>query len=219
MSRLRDSLPPLQALGGLGIEAQARAVLGFVLDSAGTEISPVTADPSACPNCGRHASFARSPYCGEACREAAGFVRQFRSGLEQGWIFDDQKQVALGQNLWHILGGGRPLRREIAPARAREAALKRQGGVCQECGGLATTVDHVGSGCNRPINLRAVCESCCLDRPFGERAVLDRPACAETISDLSARIAASIPVRCCDDAQSWDWRAHLEMRKGQPPKG
>jgi hypothetical protein len=207
LERLRGDLT---ALGGEDIDAQARRVLQYVLnESLAVE---VVADPSACPNCGATCGSTRSPYCGEHCREMAGFVRQFRTGLIEGWIFDPEKQVALGQVLWHLLGGGRPLRREIAPAKARERALTREEGRCQVCGVAATTVDHVGSGCNRPSNLRAVCDACCEDRAFGDPKVTEREEFRRTVEELAGRIGSLQSLRVCDDAETWDWREFLRAR-------
>jgi hypothetical protein len=142
----------------------------------------------------------------------AGFVRQFRTGLVEGWIFDHAKQVALGQVLWHVLGGGRPLRCEIAPPKAREKAIQRENRLCQACGAPATTVDHSGSGCNRPSNLRAVCDACCEDRAFGDPLIAEREEFKSTIEELASRIASPKPLRVCDDAATWDWRNYLKSR-------
>lgn len=174
--------------------------------------TPVEPQPATCPNCDAPCSSTRSPYCGDECRETAGFVRQVRAGIGDGSILAKDRQVALGQVLWHVLGGGRPLRRSIAPARSLKVALAREGGRCQACGASATTIDHIGSGCNRPINLRAVCDDCCLDRPFGEPLVTSRPGYAALFDSLALRIGSPGPLRCCDDAGSWDWRSYVRAR-------
>ncbi len=217
--QLAASLPDQRDVFGSGdIELQARAVLQFVIKPNSTTI-PMQGlavnmpDALTCPNCDVKREKPRSPYCGEHCREMAGFVRQFRSGIALGWIHEPEKQVALGQVLWHVLGGGRPLRVQIAPARARETALKRENGTCQSCGGPATTVDHIGSGCNRPINLRAVCETCCTDRAFGDPHVAEREGFHPMVSEISTRISSPVPLRCCDDAETWDWREFLKSRQ------
>jgi hypothetical protein len=216
LERLNSELPGPEAPDQGGIEDQARAVLRYVLapdmDIPPANLAIIDVDPATCPNCGIQVESTRTPYCGEGCREMAGFVRQFRTGLELGWIFLPEKQVALGQVLWHVLGGGRPLRQQIAPAKAREKALKRTGAKCEGCGGVATTVDHVGSGCNRPTNLRAVCETCCQDKPFGSHSVLAKGEAQDKVNDLVARIGSPTPLRCCDDAGSWDWREYLKGR-------
>lgn len=219
LGRLRHALPPQDVWSGAAdIELRARAVLRLVVEPVAGSAQTLTpdADPTGCPNCGAVVQSMRSPYCGEACREMAGFVRQFRTGLAEGWIFDSEKQVALGQVLWHVLGGGRPLRREIAPAHARKAALKRENGRCQVCGAEATTVDHIGSGCNRPINLRAVCDACCADRSFGDRTVMVLPQFQIAIAEIAVRIASPEPLRRCDDAATWNWRDYVRRRQASP---
>ena len=218
VGRLHQSLPSMTGgWSALDIESQARAVLLYVTVPVLNGILPsstgaVLEDPTRCPNCDMPVASSRSPYCSEQCREMAGFVRQFRAGLVLNWIFEPEKQVALGQVLWHVRGGGRPLRREIAPPRSRTEALKRAGGICQSCGDTATTVDHIGSGCNRSINLRAVCETCCTDIPFGDPRVVDHPEFASSVNGIAARIVSDIPVRSCDNSESWDWRDYLSKR-------
>jgi len=214
LERLRELRIGLPDPANPSIEDRARQALAYVLDrileARGATAVVVPPDPRGCPNCGQPTSSTKTPYCGEVCRETAGFVRQFRTGLTHGWMFDADRQVAMGQVLWHVLGGGRPLRQQIAPVKAREKVLKREHGRCEACGAPATTVDHVGSGCNRPINLRAVCDACCADRPFGDPKVIEDAAA--TILDIAARIGSGEPIRCCDDAGTWDWRAYLAKR-------
>jgi len=195
------------------IEEQARAVLRLVLDPTSAHAgSALPANPCACPNCDDAASSTRTPYCSEACREAAAFVRQVRAGLMDGAILEQQRQLAFGQVLWYLLGGGRPLRVHLIPERARLQVKSRAGDRCQLCGAPASTVDHIRTGCNRTINLRAVCDACNRSKPFGDVTVLKQPTAASTLSELSARIGSEFPLRCCDDAATWDWRAFLDER-------
>lgn len=198
------------------IEDQARAVLGEFIRQVLQNESVIEArpdDPTTCPNCGATTDSTRSPYCGDECREISGFVRQVRAGLAEETIFNQDRQVAFGQILWYLLGGGRPLRRHITPERAKLQVLKRENNICQGCGGEATTIDHLGTGCNRPINLRAVCEACCRDREFGTPEVVQRPSYAALQRELLARIGSGEPQRLCDDATTWDWRAYVNVRK------
>ncbi|MGI8923748.1 MAG: hypothetical protein ACR2HJ_06865 [Fimbriimonadales bacterium] len=142
--RLAESLP---ADGD--IEAQARGVLKILLErirDGGHEVSTLEEDPETCPNCGTPTDSKRTPYCSERCKCVSAFVRQFRSSLAQGRLFEPERQVALGQTFWHLMGGGRPLRVSIAPKSAIKLVFKRTHGKCQSCGGHATTVDNVGSG-------------------------------------------------------------------------
>ena len=99
-----------------------------------------------CPNCGGPAASLRSPYCSDSCREEAALVRQTRSALEEGAILDRDRQIALGQKLWHILGGGYPLRQSLILPRTHAQVMARADGNCAVCGAPATAIDHTGSG-------------------------------------------------------------------------
>jgi hypothetical protein len=130
------------------IEDRARHVLIVLAEAiANAPVQDaIKRDPRSCPNCGQQAEAARKPYCSEECKCMAAFIRQFRNAVAQRTLSEPDRQVSLGQGLWFLLGGGRPLRLEIAPPRALEQAIRREGGKCQACGAEATTVDHVGSG-------------------------------------------------------------------------
>lgn len=196
-------------------KSSARVVLARLIASlpAGDFPPPVPRDPRTCPNCGDAVASTWSPYCGESCRETAAFIRHVRAGIVEGSLEDPERQAALGQVLWHLLGGGRPLRLSLVPDRAIARVIAREAGRCQACGAPATTVDHIATGCNRPINLRAVCARCTKTRPFGDPALLEDPAFGRRIGEFAARIGAPDPLRVCDDAASWDWREYLLARK------
>jgi len=191
-------------------EERCRAVLRLILAGAsGTRVEP---DATTCPNCGVLVGSTKSPYCGERCREVSSFVRQFRAGLAKGVLRDPEKQLAMGQVLWHLIGGGRPLRLTLVPEKAVLRVLERERHVCQVCGGAATTVDHIATGCNRPINLRAVCEACMVARPCGSEENLAKPGAQELLAEISARVTSAEPLRICDDQETWDWREYLRQR-------
>jgi hypothetical protein len=196
------------------MELQSRAVLRVLFVGPVGQLLQVAPVPSQCPNCEAVVLSTRTPYCCESCKEEASFVRQFRTGLKSGWLDDPEKQSALGQALWHLLGGGRPLRVHIIPERSKVQALKRTEGKCQTCGVPATTFDHIATGCNRPINLRPVCQSCQQTRPFGDRQIISQST--KRIDDLAGRIWNTQPVRICDDAEGWDWRDYLRARPKAP---
>lgn len=145
IQQLRENLPKDSV--DLGIDDRTRAILNLLLDSIPSKFPPaVVANPLVCPNCDGLVSSLRSPYCGDWCRETAAFVRQFRAGLEEGTVFDSERQAALGQKLWYVLGGGYPRRETLVPDRVIKKVIEREGNKCQECGALATTIDHSGSG-------------------------------------------------------------------------
>jgi hypothetical protein len=143
------STPPVAVLDAdEEIETKTRAVLTLLLTVTRTPLEPSMAatSPLLCPNCGRACDDLKSPYCGESCKEEAAFVRQMRAALQSGALVDEERQAALGQKLWRVLGGGLPRRLSIAPARNIRQALERADYSCQICGAPASTVDHPGSG-------------------------------------------------------------------------
>ncbi|MFI5384919.1 MAG: hypothetical protein ACHQ50_02255 [Fimbriimonadales bacterium] len=132
-------------------DEQTRAVLFPLIERAARlgcagAFTTIPPDPSTCPNCGGPAKSERSPYCSRICRETAAFVRQFRSSIADGSIFDEERQMNLGQKLWSLQGGGFPRRQLMVPAKTVAKVIARDGGVCTVCGAPATEIDHVGSG-------------------------------------------------------------------------
>src|SRR5271165_3521331 len=123
MARRNDAvmnlLAALPARDADEIEQQARAILRILFEPiADDNLTPgqsVPENPATCPNCDTPSSLTRSPYCSTDCREIAGFVRQIRAGLADGTILEPERQVAFGQNLWQLLGGGLPLRVHLVP--------------------------------------------------------------------------------------------------------
>lgn len=107
---------------------------------------PVRMDPVTCPNCGDAANSSRAPYCSPRCRDTAGFVRQFRSAMKDGALFDKEKQAKKGQALWDLQGGGFPMRQKMVPPRVIGQVIARHEGLCAVCGAPATEIDHTGSG-------------------------------------------------------------------------
>jgi hypothetical protein len=76
----------------------------------------------------------------------AAFVRQFRASLADGSLLDPQRQVGMGQALWHLQGGGFPLRQRLVPPKVLAKVIERHGGLCAVCGAPAIEIDHTGSG-------------------------------------------------------------------------
>jgi hypothetical protein len=148
-ARLRDELPHFG--DGNEPDLQIRAVLGPLLlricaRLEGEKAAPIPADPRSCPNCGRPTNSLKSPYGSEFCKSQAAFIRQFRGSMETGALFEPERQIALGQALWSLQGGGFPRRQSMVPARVIAKVIEREGGVCQLCGAPATEIDHTGSG-------------------------------------------------------------------------
>jgi hypothetical protein len=142
ISQLSRSLPTLDLSGE--VDAQARMVLALVAIPAKQSEELLPSDPSTCPNCGEPNDSTKTPYCSHRCKEESAFVRQFRAALADGMAFDENRQIALGEKLWHVLGGGYPRRRALVPERVLRKVIERDG-LCI-CGAPATTIDHTGSG-------------------------------------------------------------------------
>ncbi len=146
---LRKALPAPDLLDTESdIELRTRSVLNLLFSEFKLRISDKTipVDPANCPNCDRTVGESKSPYCSGECREISSFVRQFRQALVTNAILDPEKQTALGQKLWYVLGGGYPRRDVLVPERVRLKVIEREGRKCQQCGAKATTIDHSGSG-------------------------------------------------------------------------
>ena len=197
------------------MEDQARGVLHLLLDSTEksvlSEVGPV--NPHLCPNCDGPVERPSSPYCCETCRDRAAFVRQFRAAIATETILDAEKQTVFGERLWWLLGGGLPMRDSRIPESAKRQVIKRSGGKCEFCPNAMTAIENFGSGCNRPLHLRAVCANCSRTKPFGDSAFWQSPAAQAILTDLRQRIHAELPLKPCDDPVHWDWRAYVARRK------
>lgn len=213
---LRRLLGELPATGSSeDADEQTRAVLVPVVRRAVEleQTSPsIPPDPTTCPNCGVPCDFKRTPYCGDSCREVAAFVRQFRTSLENGVIFERDRQVGMGQALWNAQGGGFPRRQRMVKPKEVAKAIEKGGGVCSVCGAPATEVDHWGSACNRTSNLVPVCSLHNRARGFGDPNFDLGEEVERFYDDVAMRLLAPIAIRCCDDAEAWDWRAYLNER-------
>lgn len=218
LRRLRESLPHFsEAAKGDNADEQARATLCYLVDRivlvGDRREAPMSVDCSQCPNCGKVAPSERSPYCCPECREEASFVRQFRSHLVDESIFDLERQATLGQILWHQVGGGYPRRNALVSEKDRARVFAKTDGKCDECGAEATTFDHIGTACNRTINLRPMCSDCAVTKPFGDPRIVAGTEFDQTVGRLATRIVSAVALQPCDDAETWDWRAFLASRK------
>lgn len=212
--QLREVLPSL-SLDGLSVEDQVRRVLYLLLDACeSTEPRVVPHDDfGRCPNCDTPVESVSTPYCSEDCRGHAAFIRQFRSALATGSILTADKQIMFGERLWWLLGGGLPLRESRIPESAKRQVNKRSGGMCEFCGDPMTAVENFGSGCNRPLHLRAVCAACSKTKPFGDLEFSRSSPVVAALEGYKNRISAAAPLRPCDDPVGWDWRAYVAMRR------
>lgn len=214
MTQLKALLPPF-GNANLSLEDQARSVLHLLLDSSQEAGQPGVSDEDfqCCPNCGAPAESLSSPYCSESCRDQAAFVRQFRGALATGSILSAEKQVVFGERLWWILGGGLPLRASRIPESAKRQVTKRSGGNCELCAKPMTAVENFGSGCNRPLHLRAVCADCSKTKPYCDWEFSRSSPVVSVLCGLSRRVNAPSPMRPCDDPVAWNWRAFMARRR------
>lgn len=119
-----------------------RASLLPLIDAIGSAGRLGPSDRGGCANCGCSVGSTRSSYCSNACRQMAAFIRRFRAAMGDGSIRDPERQAALAQALWSLLGGGYPVRQLLIPSAAKARVIARDGGKCQVCGAPATEVDH-----------------------------------------------------------------------------
>jgi len=140
-------------------------------------------------------------------------VRQFRAALASGTILEAEKQTVFGERLWWLLGGGLPMRDSRIPESAKRQVIKRSQGKCEFCASERTAIENFGSGCNRPLHLRAVCAAFSRTKPFGAPEFVQSSAVQEILVNLRQRIYAKVPLRPCDDPVNWDWRAYVASRK------
>jgi len=146
-ARLLDALPMVG--GSDDADEQIRAVLSPMVArivKGPPALQAVPEDPSTCPNCGVRVSSSRTPYCSSHCRDMAAFIRQFRTSVSDGSIFEAERQIGMGQALWALQGGGFPRRQSLVPAKVLAKVIERDGGKCAVCGAPATEIDHTGSG-------------------------------------------------------------------------
>lgn len=199
----------------MSLEDQARCVLTVLLNRIGnSEQTEIPLESlHRCPNCDKATESLASPYCSETCRDQAAFVRQFRAALAAGTILTPEKQVVFGERLWWLLGGGLPLRESRIPESAKRQVAKRSDGKCETCGAPMTTVENVGSGCNRPLHLRAACPRCAKTKSYRDLEFSQSPQVAKLLVSFANRVGASTPIRQCDDPDAWDWRAFMAKRR------
>ncbi|HLO97931.1 MAG TPA: hypothetical protein VK171_04990 [Fimbriimonas sp.] len=198
----------------MGIEDQARSVLRLLGDPHHAPVPEVTGvDSTRCPNCDGRVERLASPYCSEKCRDQAAFVRQFRAALASGSIMEAEKQIVFGERLWWLLGGGLPLRESQILESSRRQIIKLCMGLCDFCGAPMTKIENYGSGCNRPLHLRASCDDCSRTKSYTDAEFSRSAPVVRLLGDLSERVFAPNALRPCDDPISWDWRAYVAQRR------
>ncbi|MFM9872409.1 MAG: hypothetical protein ACKVQS_02960 [Fimbriimonadaceae bacterium] len=212
MIQLKALLPPA-CDDTISIEDQARSVLHLLCEPTNPKAPKPKNDPNLCPNCDQPVSKPTSPYCSETCRNQAAFVRQLRAAIATQTILNPEKQTVFGERLWWLLGGGLPIRESRITESGKRQVIKRCGGKCEFCNAPMTTIENFGSGCNRPLHLRAVCAKCSRTKPFNDPNFSQSNPVLTLLNDLRQRVNAPTPLRPCDDPDKWDWRAFIVQRR------
>lgn len=214
LKSLQAHLPQISDTS-LSVEDQARCVL-HLLGDFGEDVlvdGPSEADCRTCPNCGELTTNLSSPYCSENCKSQASFVRQLRAAIASGSILEPEKQTVFGERLWWLLGGGLPMRESRIPESAKRQVIKRCGGDCEFCGKPMSTIQKFGSGCNRPLHLRAACSDCAKTKPFCDPEFSSLPESQKLLKMIASRVSSDLPLRPCDDPNDWNWREFLNRRR------
>ncbi|AIE87963.1 hypothetical protein OP10G_4595 [Fimbriimonas ginsengisoli Gsoil 348] len=59
-----------------------------------------------------------------------------------------------------------------------------------------------------------MCSRCNRAKGFGDPSYVLNPS---GLDELAERVASPQPIRVCDDAETWDWRAYLTRRNHTHP--
>lgn len=159
-----------------------------------------------CVNCNKEIDRA-ALYCGHYCQQLAGTIRYARKAVAENRIKKVDIQQAIGIRLLMLHGGGYPTNDRILSEDQCRAILERDSYKCQICGKQATQIDHISGSSDDPSNLRALCADCNRKEAF-KNARPATPKEEESIKNMyrgmSFRIAASVPLRACDDYERWN---------------
>ena len=99
------------------------------------------------------------------------------------------------------------------PESAKRQVIKRCIGNCEFCGKPMTAIQNFGSGCNRPLHLRAVCDGCAKTKAFCDPEFTQNPEFRSTVASLAGRVFSTSPMRICDDYDNWNWREFVAGRR------
>jgi hypothetical protein len=190
---------------------QTEEIFGTVDLGPGGGPPPVPEPGVRCLSCGADLNV-RSLYCDEFCKGVAKFVRYVRGCQADGRVRKPDIQEAIGVRILMLNGGGYPERERDLPAALRKSIFLRDEGKCQVCGDVATQIDHIKGSSDAPFNLRAACGPCNRRLAFEAAGIADSEQQAfieELWDDLAERVAASAPIRVCDDPDEWKhkWRS------------
>lgn len=215
----KDSQDILEALKQPDLDPSRRNALQFVarvrrFGLGRAQASTSTAHPlafyvanSVCVGCDKPSA---RTYCSELCQQEATTARYLRRVLADSRVNDPDVQAGIGIRLLMLAGGGYPEEaRDLAP-RLRAQILERDNHICRLCGGVATQIDHIRGSSSEPTNLQSLCGDCNRRKAWGAANVVTAESDPETFARVQAqydrlaqRVAASVPLRLCDDEELW----------------
>lgn len=175
-------------------------------------------EPGLCANCDSPDVTVKTPlFCSQWCRQVAEFVRYARACHRDGRDQRPDVKEAIKMRAAMVLGGGGYPQRERRVSReVRAAVFERAEGKCESCGRVldfdgnsgdpdaVATIQHLKDNSSDLDNLRAFCRRCNItDAQSRFVPVEDGTVPAAIAKELSIRVAASEPLRLCDDDQQW----------------
>lgn len=154
-------------------------------------------------------------YCSELCKDKATTVRYLRRVSRDGRIEDPDVIEAIRIRIALIAGGGYRQSERRLPKGVREAVIKRDGGLCQQCGEPANQIDHIDGPSSDLANLQLLCDRCHRDKTNQgiERVFPGDPgyqAAKAARAEIESRGYAKTPLRPCDDEVNWNSTFRVE---------
>jgi 5-methylcytosine-specific restriction endonuclease McrA len=180
-----------------------------------------------CLNCGRAIDTDGSVrlFCSDLCKEVSRTIRYGRAIHKDGRI--NRPDVAETWEIkcaWAINGMVYPRNQREVKGEVRNLVFERAAGCCQECGGVATEIDHLNKpefidDINHPDNLQVLCSDCHRKKSltgFTPTPFSELPGdMQERILELTSRLDSPVPQRLCDDEVVWPtiWNRILKERR------
>jgi 5-methylcytosine-specific restriction endonuclease McrA len=157
-------------------------------------------------------------FCSDLCQSTAQLVRYVRRCRSDGRIEQPDVREAIDVRIAHILGGGYDSRgRTLSPA-TRTAVFSRDHRACQLCGEDGTEIHHLDGSSDSLENLQLLCYKCHMrvtKKSFIEIGPEDDryEQVTLTAAELHRRFDARLPLRDCDDPDSWPTRQRQVLRE------
>ena len=173
--------------------------------------------PQPCANCARGVSSSTRQriYCSDLCSQVADWIRYFQRTRAAGRSLDPDISEALRVKLAHIAAGGYDERGRSLAADVRSAIIRRDNGVCRECGRPGSEVDHIAGSSSDLSNLQLLCHECHMEKTR-ESMVQAAPDLVATVHDPIRRRALETPSRQPCDSTDWNHRLWAPGVKSAP---